>query len=175
VARGADLWIVFIAEPEVTINWGSQDYVEVEKIPALVLDGIETTIYQNVAEQGTKNIHTKTALVRRRPLRLAVRFEVVLLAEKTRTLLAMMGKALKFLAGHPVIRWRDLDQEVSLRGSGPSTSLRPNLSDKHEAVVNFALENLYLWVAPEETPHLVERLNLSLSSRHQSGPLWAGA
>jgi len=175
VARGVPLWIVFIAEPEVVVNWASQDYVEVEKIPAVVIDGIEPTIYQNFAEQHTKNIHTKTAVVRRRPLRLTVRFEVVLLAEKTRTLLAMMGQALKFISSHPVLRWRDLDQDVSLHGFGPALSGRPNLSDKHEAVAKFALENLYLWVAPEETPHLVERLNLSLSHTAQSGPLWPGA
>lgn len=174
VTRGTNLWIVFIAEPEVVINWSNQDYVEVEKIPAIVLDAIDPVVYQNTAEQSTKNVHSMTASVRRRPLRLNLRFEVVLLAEKTRTLLAMMGKALTFVSGHPTIRWRDLDQEVSLRGSGPSFSQRPNLSDKHEAVAHFALENLYLWVAPEETMPLVERLNLSLSSR-RSGPLWPGA
>lgn len=175
IARGTKLWIVFTAEPEVVVNWANQDYVEVEKIPALVVDAIDIRQVQNWAEQHVKNVSTSDAFVRRRPLRLAVRFEVVLLAEKTRTLLAMMGKALRFISDHPELRWRDLDQLVSLRAlSGPAFSQRPNLSDKHEAVMELELENVYLWVAPEETVPLVERLNLTISSRHQSGPLWPG-
>jgi hypothetical protein len=164
VARGAPLWITFTAEPEVVVNWASQDYVEVEKIPALVVDAITITQVQNWAQQAVKNAAASTAVVKRRPLRLTIRFEVVLLAEKTRTLLAMMSKAMRFVSDHPELRWRDLDQTVSLRATGgPSFAQRPNLSDKHEAVLSLELQNVYFWVAPDETMPLVERLNLTLA------------
>jgi hypothetical protein len=172
VERGNSIWLMFNAEPEVTINWGNQDYIEVEKIPAVIIDAIKISTYGNIASQETKNIVANTAIVRRRPLRLTIDFEVLLLAERTRTLLAMMEKAMKFSASHPVVRWRDIDQEISFKSKGPSFAQRPNLSDKHEATMSVTLENIYLWVIPEETIPLVQRLNLSMTNSRQNGPLW---
>lgn len=176
VVRGAPIWIKFIAEPEVYINWGSQDYVEVERIPAIVIDGIDIKYVQNVASQEATNIASRTVVVRRLPLRLGVRFAVVLLAEKNRTLLAMMEKALQYTASNPVLRWRDIGQDVSVRAQSPlAFSPRPNLSDKHESSFALQLDNVYLWLRPEEHLHLVEQLNLVISRSNPGGPLWAGA
>ncbi len=174
VTRGYPLWIKMLVAPEVYINWGSQDYVAVEKIPALVIDSITTRFIQNVATQEVKDVALNRATVRRMPLRLTLSFTVLLLAEKNRTLLAMMSRALKYAATHPTLTWRDLDQAVALRAPSPlSFSPRPNLSDKHQTTFNLSLENVYLWLRPEEYTPLVERLNLQLSGTHQDGPLWA--
>lgn len=164
-ARGAQLWVTFSAEPEMAVNWGSQDYVEVEKVPAVVIDDIRVEAWHNWGEQSVKDLPTLTANVRRRPIRLAIRFQVVLLAERTRTLLAMMEQTTTFLSSTPVLRWRDTDQEVSLAGAGPGFRQRPNLGDKHEAIADMRIENAYMWPDADQTKHLVERINVTISPK----------
>jgi len=174
VARGTSLWIHFTIEPEIYINWGSQDYIEVERIPSIVIDTISVRSVQNVAYQEIKNITDNTATVRKLPFRLTLQFNVVLLAGNNRTLLSMMDKALHYIANTPMLLWRDLCQYISMRLVSPMAfSPRPNMNDRHESSLNIRLDNVYFWLLPEDHYHLIERINLAIGQSNRGGPLWA--
>jgi len=176
VPRGESIWVDFKVEPEVHLNWSSQDYVEVESLPAVVVDNFDLTGNQVFATQIVRNIATNQATVRRFPFRLRLEFEVLLLAENNQTLLAMMDKALEHQAANTRFHWPAVDEYLSC--SCPSLGLfrpKPNLSDKHEARYTLTLHNIYLWLCPEDTTYLVQRFNLNLSSPGlQGGQLWTG-
>jgi hypothetical protein len=164
VDRGKRLWIEFTAEPEVYLNFGSQDYVEVEKIPAVVIDSFELSGAEVSAEISARDIGTNEATVRRSPFRLALEFAVLLLAEKNRTLLAMMDRALEHASTNTVMSWPACDEQVTLRMIDEGDfSQRPNLSDKHQAGYTLRMENVYLWLRPEEVKPLVQQVNLTLT------------
>lgn len=163
--RGRVIWLEMTVEPEIYVNWASQDYIEVEKIPAVVIENFTTSGNEVSARQSVTNTTTKTASVRRSPFRLQLTFDVVLLAEKNRTLLVMQDKALEHAATTRLLPWRAVDEVISMTmvEEGLFQS-RPNLSDKHETRYTLQLDNIYLWLRPEEVLPLVERMNLTLAA-----------
>lgn len=165
IPRGRKVWIDLTVQPEVYLNWPSQDYLEVEKIPAIVLDSFKLEGQEIYGLQVVRNIATGQASVRRFPFRLALEFEVLLLAGNNRVLLSMQGEALRHAANNPLLVWTDLDEKVLLRTVSEGTfSPRPNLSDKHQTQYSLRLENIFLWLRPEEVVYLVETFNLTLVS-----------
>lgn len=176
VPRGDAVWIDFKVEPEVYLNWASQDYVEVEKIPAIVVENFTLAGNEVFAQQIVRDISTNRATVRRFPFRLSLEFEVLLLAENNQTLLAMMDKALEHAANNSRFHWPAVDEYLPC--TMPTVALfrpKPNLSDKHESRYNLRLDNIYLWLRPAEAAYLVQNFNLSLTSPGlQGGQLWTG-
>jgi len=164
VDRGKRLWIEFTIEPKLYLNYGSQDYTEVEKIPAVVVDSFELSGAEVSAEISARDIGTMQATVRRSPFRLDLQFSVLLLAEKNRTLLAMMDRALEHASTNTVMNWPACDEPVTLRMMDEGDfSQRPNLSDKHQTGYTLRMENVYLWLRPEEVKPLVQQVNLTLA------------
>ena len=176
VDRGKALWVRFTIEPEVYLNFPSQDYTEVEKIPAVVIDSVELVGNEIIAQQSVRNEDAKNASVRRSPFRLHIKFDVRLLAKRNRTLLSMMDKALAHASDTRLLPWPALDEEISL--STKQEGLfggRPNLSDVHETSYTLILNDLHLFFNSEETVPLVENFNLTLATpRLQGGPKWVG-
>lgn len=165
VARGTVLWVEMTVEPEVYVNWSSQDYIEVEKIPAIVIDGFNVSGNEVFGCFSVANNAANTAVLRRVPFRLQLSFEVVLLAEKNRTLLAMQDKALEHAATTRLLPWRAVDESISLTMVDEGTfAARPNLSDKHETRYSLRLDDIHLWLRPAEALTLVERINLQLAT-----------
>jgi hypothetical protein len=176
VDRGKALWIRFSIEPEVYLNFPSQDYTEVEKIPAVVIDSVELVGNQIAARQDVRNEYAKNASVRRFPFRLRLEFDVRLLAKRNRVLLAMMDKALEHASETRLLTWPALDEEIPLRTMSEGLfGGRPNLSDVHETGYTLVLDDLHLFFSPEETVPLVENFNLQLATPGlQGGPKWTG-
>lgn len=176
VARGLRMWIVFLAEPEGYLEWGSQDYTEVEKLPAVVIDGVDLTGNTVVARFEVKDLNTNTATIRRVPFRLTAEFDIVLLAEKNRTLLSMMDQALVYMATTTALHWRALDEYVSMYPLEQGLfRQRPTLKDEHANRITLRLENIYLWLRQEEVVPLVQRFNISITDPSlQGGARWTG-
>lgn len=177
VERGRTVWVEMTVEPEIYINWASQDYVEVEKLPAIVIDSFSMSGAEVFGLLAVPDISAKTAVVRRSPFRLQLSFDVVLLAEKTRTLLAMHDKALEHAATTRLLPWRAVDEYLSLQMEDEGLfQARPNLSDKHESRYTLRLDDVFLWLQPEEVLPLIERVNVTLASPElEGGPRWTGA
>lgn len=156
VTRSSRLWIVTKVEPEVYINWASQDYIEVEKIPAVVIDQFETEGHDTLAQAYVKNAAAGSATLLFGALRQQITFDVLLLGEGNRDLMEMWDHAQEFIQAHPVITWDALDEEVSLVLIDTGNHFgRPNLSDKHQMRFRFQLRDVYLWLRPSEEIPLV--------------------
>jgi hypothetical protein len=170
VQYGQVLWIEFTVEPEVYVNYGSQDYLEVEKIPAVVIDSFTVSGNEVMASACVGNISTNDITFRRAPFRLAIDFEVLLLAEKTRTLLAMMDKALEHAANNQVLSWPACDDKVCLRILDEGIFRpRPELTDRHQSRYSLRMEDVFLWTRPAETKPMIQQLNLTISSPELQG------
>jgi len=151
-------------EPEVYLNFGDQDYLEISKLPALVVEKVTANGHEVVAESAVSNISTFEATVRRMPFRLSLTFNVELMAEGNRTQLEMWDRALEFHANTPLLRWRAVDEEISMRTSLlGSTANSPNLRNKYESGYTLILENVYLWLRREEVKPLVQEVILTTS------------
>lgn len=166
IERGDIAWISFVAQPAVMITYGNQDYIELEKIPCMVINAIKINELFNEGSQVVKNVNTHFANVIKNPVRLSITFDILLIAEKTRTLLAMIGEIVKFSANNKVLNWRDVDQDISLMNTGISLSSSVNVNDQHEATVSFLLKNAYLWIEQESITPLVQNINLNLRKKY---------
>lgn len=165
LAAGTKVWLKLKVEPEVYINWGSQDYIEVEKLPAIVVDRIEGVGAQVWGMASVRNKATKTARVLKRHYRLSLLMDIVLMAAKDRPLFTMMDQALTHAHDNAVLRWRAVDELLSLKTvTEIDFRPRPDLRDEHGSSYSLRLEEINLWLGSEEARYLVERMNLTLTA-----------
>lgn len=162
--RGTEIRFEYEIEPEVYLEWGSQDYTEVEKLPALVINSVQVAGNQIFGECLVSDISTSQAVVQRFPFRLNLNLDIVLLAEKNRTLLKMWDRALIYASNVLLLPWLALDEEIGLRLTGLKQvfSPKPGLTDMHQSSFAIALTDIHLWLTPEETIPLVQTFNLTL-------------
>lgn len=176
VERGRKMWIVLLVEPEGYLEWGSQDYTEVEKLPAIVIESVDLSGNTVNARFEVKNLNDDTATIRRVPFRLSGEFDIVLLAEKNRTLFSMMDQALTYMATTTELHWRAVDEYVSMYPIEQGLfRQRPTLKDEHTNRFTLRAENIYLWLRPEEVLPLVQNFNVILTDTSlEGGPRWTG-
>jgi hypothetical protein len=178
IARGEDAWIRINVQPKVYVSWASQDFIEVERVPAVVVNTVLAVGQVVGGLSYVRNASDATAVVKRLPFRLSLEFEVLLLAKDTRTLLVMMDHALGFVSDNQLLHWRAVDEQVSLTPLiGQDFSPRPNLSDKHQASFGFRLDDVHLWLGADESEFLIQNLNVNLihtSNGLRFGQLQAG-
>lgn len=165
VERGTEIRFEYEIEAEVYLDWGSQDYTEVEKLPALSIERIRGTGNQIFGECSVSDISTAQAVVLRFPFRLNLNLDIVLLAEKNRTLLKMWDRVLEFASTVLLLPWLALDEVIGLRLTGLKPAFNPaaNLSDVHRTSFGIALTDIHLWLTPEETIPLIQEFNLTVT------------
>lgn len=170
VVRGTRMWVRMTVEPEVQLEWGSQDYSELSKLPAVVLENFDLTGNTVTARFNVDDISANTATVRRDPFRLTLEFDVVLVAENNRTLLAMIDKALAHASNNTELHWPAVDERLDMScNTAGLFRPRPSLKDEHTARHTLTLHNIYLWLEPEETIPLVQQFNLTLTHVQSRG------
>jgi hypothetical protein len=161
---GEVAWIRMQVQPKVYVNWASQDYVQVEQIPAIVINTIIGSGNITAGRAYVKNAFAKTAQLQEAPFRLSLEFEVLLLAKDNGTLLVMQDHGLEFTINNQLLHWPAVDSYISLTPLiGQDFSPRPNLSDKHQSSFVFRLDDIYLWLKQTETVSLVENVNVTLT------------
>lgn len=165
LTAGTPIWLKLLVEPEVYINWGSQDFIEVEKLPAVVIDRIDGRGAQVFGRAQVRNAATKQAKVLKRPYRISLVCDIVLLAPKDRPLFTMMDMALEHAHVNAVLPWRAVDERLSLRTVNEiDFRPRPDLRDEHGSSYSLRLDEINLWLGPEEVRYLIERFNLTLTT-----------
>lgn len=169
--RGDALWVRFTAQPDVYVSWPSQDYTEVARVPAVIINVVDLTGGLIAARQEAHDRQALQATVRKFPFRLTLEFEVSLLAKDNRTLMVMMDHAMQWEHANQLLRWEALDQDVCLLPVREgSFTPRPTLSDEHEASFSFKLEEVYLWLDTPEVLPLIQSLNLNMENRELGIP-----
>lgn len=162
--RGTPIFFEYEIEPEVYLNWSSQDYTEVDKVPAVSIDRIDGTGSQIYGECSVKDVVNNEAVVLRFPFRLQLNIDIVLLAEKNRTLLKMQDRSLEYQAKVPLLPWPAIDEEIQMRTDVElQFRPRPNLGDAHSSSFSLILSDIHLWLRPEETIPLVTSCNVGVT------------
>lgn len=163
--RGTTIRFEYETEPGVYLEWSSQDYTEVEKVPAIVISRVQVDGNQIFGECSVNDISVPHAVVLRFPFRLKLNLDIVLLAEKNRTLLKMWDQALSYASNVLLLPWLALDEVIGLTLTGLKQSFNPtpNLNDVHQSSFTIMLSDIHLWLTPEETIPLVETFNLTIS------------
>lgn len=162
--RGENAWIRFIVEPEVYLSWGSQDYTEVQKLPAVIIDAVTPAGSEVRAQAWVNNNTDLDAVVNRDPLRLDIDITITLMATKNRTLLAMMDKAMEHALETQLLNWNAVDENVDLQLMNEGFfKPRPNLGDSHASEYTLKLLNVYFWLHPSEVLPLVQNINVNLT------------
>lgn len=164
---GQTAWLKLKVEPEIIVNWSSQDYLEIEKIPAVVIDRVD--VGGNLVA-GTAHVRNKAALPRptatvlKKPYKLDFDIAVTLIGEKLGTLFALQDRALAHVTDTPLLRWRAVDEQLTMTtGREGEFRPRPDLRDEHSSSYSLRLHDVYLWLKPSEQVNLVEQVNLDFA------------
>lgn len=176
VERGTRLLMQLVVEPEIVVNWASQDYIEVSKLPAVVIERIDLAGNIIAGRQEAKDASAQVASVRRHPFRLSMRLAVRLLAESNATMLSMSDSALTHTSTTPLLPWPDVDERLTMIADVDTLLQgKPSLSDEHEAQYALTLHDIHLFLRPEEIVPLVQQVNISCEAPQlQGGALWTG-
>jgi len=114
IAQGKTVWVDFLWEPEVAVTT-SQDYSEVEKVPAIVLDDINLV---DASVRGQKesvvNRNDGTAVTLQRPLVGDLEILMHLLTDKGVDLQRLATEVKRFFANNPLLRSVGTDEEYRL-------------------------------------------------------------
>lgn len=162
-AVGETAWLKISVAPEIIVNWASQDYIEISKVPAVVIERIDANGNQVTATAVVrdKSASPPTATVMKTPYKLQLNIALTLVGEKTRTLMALQDRALTHAIETPLLRWRALEEELTLTtASEGEFRPRPDLRDEHSSSYSLRLHDVYLWLKPSEQINLVEQVNL---------------
>lgn len=166
VERGTQIRFEYETEPEVYLDWGSQDYTEVEKLPAVVIDRIQVGGNQIFGECAVNDISANPpeATALRFPFRLNLEIDIVLLAEKNRTLLKMWDHAFDYSSNVLLLPWPAVDEEIGMRLTGDKQAFNPTatLNDVHSSSFTALLTDIHLWLTPEESIPLVQTFELTV-------------
>lgn len=163
VNAGTPVWLELSALIQSYLNFASEDYVEVQKTPAVILDSFTMSAVEIAAQAWVHSVATHQAVVRRFPILAQLEFAVTLLTDSSATLLAMQERILQFVADNPLLRWRALDEEIALSmPDGGHFEPRPNFSRKHSGTCTMLLRNIHLWLASAQTLPTVQRFHATL-------------
>lgn len=160
------LILYFTAKPSINIEMVSQDYYLPKTVPSITVTRIDLEGAQVLGEQSVRNISNGTAQVRYNPYRLKATLSILVEAEALDTKLHLMESVISYFRNTPLLHWRHLDKQVSMRlvseGSYNPTS---NTKEGYESTFTCMLENVYLWLDPEQTKYLVLSVNSTLDRR----------
>lgn len=176
-AAGEAAFIHMTVRPRVYVNWSSQDYYQVEKIPAVVIDSMRITGNQVWGQAVVKDIANLTAKVQRKPYRLHLELDILLMAEGNRSLMAMITQSLKHSTNTPLLAWRGPDEELTLTMLRESDFRpRPDLRDAHASTYSLRIDDLYLWLDEAQEVPLTNQVVVSLATPElEGGARWMGA
>ena len=159
---GRTIWLKIRIKPRVYVNWASQDFTEVEKIPAVILQRFTATGNQVFGRAFVRDVNVPDAVVLENPYKINIGVDVQMLAEKNRTIIKMHDQALKHAVNNPLLRWRAVDEEITMYATiEPDFRQRPDLRDQHASTYSLVLVDVFMWLKAEQTKPLIERVNLT--------------
>jgi len=166
VISGTPLLVRYMQNVEVYLNFASQDYVEIERVPAVIVDRFTVSGSDVAGRFEVGDVNTNTAVVRKDPKRVDLQIGILLLSESKDTMLKLIDWSLEHETKNALLHWQDIDENISLRVIDEAVfAPRPNLSGLHQTSYTLLLENISLWLRPEETYNLIERLKLTITGQ----------
>lgn len=162
VAVGRTIWFRIRLKPRIYVNWASQDFVEVEKLPAVVLSRFVVTGNQVFGRAFVRDVNVPDAVILENPYKVNIDVDILLLAEKNRPLIRLHDQGLKHTINNPMLRWRAVDEEITMyTTTEPDFRQRPDLRDQHGSTYSLRLQDVFMWLKAEQTLPLVQQVNLT--------------
>lgn len=139
-----------IVRPEVVVESTSQDYSEVEKVPALVITDIEDVASSPLSQDdGVVNRATGAAIRVRAPYRFDVRFTMIALAAGGVDLARMIAEIVKYLDVNPLLRSVATDRSHRIWLVDEfTTRTRPELNGMHASQATFQIKDVLAFTRP---------------------------
>lgn len=149
-----------VVRPEIVVESTSQEYSEVEKVPALVITDIDEVGSSPLSqEDGVVNRATGAAIRVPAPYRFDVRFTMIALAAGGVDLSRMIGEIVKYLDNNPLLRATATDRTHRVHLVDEfTTRTRPELNDMHSAQATFQIKDVLAFTKPAVSETAVRTL-----------------
>jgi hypothetical protein len=157
--------IRFEYEPEIVVTT-SQDYTEIQKVPAVILDDINLV---NATEYGLQthvaNKGDGTAVVLPPPIRGDLEIMAHMVTDKGVDQVRLADKMKEFLSNNPIIRSTGLDEEYRLHFQDEyDMRTGANMSDLHTGRLRFSIVGALFYMRDSIDKHIVQSFNTTVDS-----------
>lgn len=159
---GNTAFIKVLVEPEVAVEQTSQDFVEVEKAPALVITDMNAVDSSPLSQDdGVVNKATGAAIRIQAPYRFDLRFTMIALAPGATDLMRFTESIVGFVENSPTLHSPALDKRYRLWLVNEFTSqTRPNRAELHSAQATFVIKDVLAFTKPAKTETAVMSVKL---------------
>ena len=160
---GDQLVLLANAMPSINFNFTSQDYIENDKVPSVIIESFEAKGNEVTTNYQVIDVSSQSGYRRERPFKFSFEFSCRLLAESSSTLLGMKTGFLNFLSDNGTLIWHDIGEGLSLDSEDEiKFNTTPNLKDVHETTVSFTVSDVYFWIRPEQLQYVVQNAQINL-------------
>lgn len=155
-----------ICQPQVAVELTSQDYVEVEKAPALIIQSIESVDSSELAQDvGIANKSAETIIRIPAPYRFDLRFTMVALTPGAVDLQRTIDSIVELMSNNPLIKSKALGEQYRIYMIDEfNTNTRPNDANLHQMQASFKICEVLAFKrqATVETPVIAPTLNFEI-------------
>lgn len=162
VEAGKTVWLRLLYKPRVIVQT-SRDYIEVEHIPALIIEDARLVdAVQRTGQDHVGNRSDFSAVVLPNPIQGELEFTLVAIADKVVDGLRLSAAVKRWFGDNPTIRSSGLDEAYSLRlvdeyeHRGTATE-----EDLFSWRATFRVERFNVWSRGSRAGYLVKKLNLT--------------
>lgn len=155
-SAGKLVWVRFTYKPRCD-TMVHQDYKEVEKIPAIILEdineinGVRLPGYTFVRDRAAK-----TAKLINAPYKMTLRVTARLVTDKNRDMAALHQSILALFSQSPLLTSKGLDEEYSIMPYREFNNvMTPNLSDLKNRIIIFDILDINFWIEGDQDSGIV--------------------
>jgi hypothetical protein len=175
VALDTQLFLRYVIEPEVAINFTNVDYNEIGKLPSIIVDSIDIVGRQVYAVQEISDLADQTGWKGSYPYWVEeARFNCVLITGSIVNAMRLYTEAASFVVrgatqipGHKIggiLTTKALDLEHTLKFlPGSRYNPKANISDVKQASFTIILRDFYAWLRDVEEKPIVLNFNTSIT------------
>ncbi|MCK5019297.1 MAG: hypothetical protein KAS32_19715 [Candidatus Peribacteraceae bacterium] len=174
VAEDKVLFIRFVVQPEIALNFTDADYTEVAKTPAIILDSMNVTGHEVKAEKVIVDKVTPKGYRMNNPFWCErVTFLGVLTSSKNVDAMRAVTAIHEYMynAVGKSLQTKALDTKLSMTIEGTSRySPRVNFGGLRSSSFQITINNFYAWLKDIEEHYVIEDFNYTLQRRNEVGP-----
>jgi hypothetical protein len=172
-AQGAGdlVWIELYVQPVIGVAPPRQDYYEVERVPAIMIEGVDVDGDVVHARRVIKDKANGTALVLDRPYQADIDFTLRLLAADATSIERMRDAGFAFVQANPTILSAGYGEHYNLTMAGRAVSTTsPSLEDLFSVSLPMRIEKAYFWPS-SDSRYLVQTFVPTIKGRDGGEPI----
>lgn len=158
---GNQAFIKAIVEPMIALHETSPDFIEIDKVPAVIITDFEAVDSQPLAnDDHVANRDTGAAIVVPPPYRFDVRFNMLMIAPGTQDLIRLTEAVVEFMDKNQLLKSGALDKSYRLQMIDEfKTGTNPNLNDVTQSSGTFMIYDVCSYRKPARAGTAIMRFN----------------